>query len=52
MALCLKFEIDLFYRHQTPDDGCDWRGWVDEVLDQAFVKPPLAYAQKLAMQEG
>ena len=55
MALCLKVEIDLFHNlhNQTPaDDGCDWRGWVDEVLDQTFVKPPLAYAQKLAMLEG
>ena len=52
MALCLKVEIDLFHSHDQTDDDCDWRGWVDEVLDQTFVKPPLAYAQKLAMQEG
>ena len=54
MALCLRLEIDLFHSHgQTPtDDGCNWRGWVDEVLDQTFVKPPLAYAQKLAVQEN
>ena len=52
MAQCLKVEIDLFHSHDQTDDDCDWRGWVDEVLDQTFVKPPLAYAQKLAMQEG
>ncbi len=51
MALCLKVEIDLFHSHDQTDD-CDWRGWVDEVLDQTFVKPPLAYARKLAMEEG
>ena len=51
MALCLKVEIDLFHSHDQTDD-CDWRGWVDEVLDQTFVKPPLAYVRKLAMEEG
>ena len=52
MALCLKVEIDLFHSHDQMNDDCDWRGWVDEVLDQTFVKPPLAYARKLAMEEG
>ena len=52
MALCLRLEIDLFHSHDQTADDCNWRGWVDEVLDQTFVKPPLAYARKLAMQEG